>query len=392
MMIHLVALVLYGSHRWCLIHVDTEGLAESVPTLHIHDYSICFQDIIPIYRHLSSIIDNCLAAMANGDLLTMRPPTKPQSALRAPLNEILGTEANVRILRVLASTKVPMSKAAIARRAMLDASGVGRSIDELTERGIVESLGTGSRRLYRLRREQPLASTLTELFAAELARFESIVDGIRSAVHLLKPPPRAAWIQGPVAANSDEPDDPVIVGILASARSIDQTVEQLRTGVTDLEGAYDVTISVHGLTSADFIALAEAERAEVEETLPLLGPPPLELLCEGHSNPVERRIDSHEELDRRAVVFARAIAAKLSEDPSLIERAQKYIARRLQQASARERKEHEEWDRILRTMSLPRLKRFLVEPSERATRLRQSLPFVGALSKKELEFLKETQR
>ncbi len=25
MMIHLVALVLYGSHRWCLSHVGTEG-------------------------------------------------------------------------------------------------------------------------------------------------------------------------------------------------------------------------------------------------------------------------------------------------------------------------------------------------------------------------------
>jgi len=307
------------------------------------------------------------------------------------LNQILGTEANVRILRVLVSTKVPMSKAAVAGRAMLNASGVGRSIDELTDRGIIESLGIGSRRLYRLRQEQPLASALTDLFAAELARFESMVDGLRSAAQLLKPPPRAVWIQGPVAADSDEPDDPVIVGILASAKSIDQTVEQLRAGLTDLEGACDVTISVHGLTAADFAALPEAERDELQETLPLLGPPPLELLSEGHSHRVESRIRSHEDLDRRAVVLARAVAAKLSEDPTLIERAQKYIARRLQQASARERKEHEEWDRILRTMSLGRLKRLLVESSERATRLRQSLPFVDALSKKELAFLKETQ-
>ena len=32
----------------------------------------------------------------------MRPTAKLQSALRTPLNDILGTEANVRILRVLA--------------------------------------------------------------------------------------------------------------------------------------------------------------------------------------------------------------------------------------------------------------------------------------------------
>ncbi len=322
----------------------------------------------------------------------MRPPSNSHSALRAPLNDILGTEANVRILRVLVSTNVPMSKAAVARRAALNASGVGRSIDELTDRGIVESLGTGSRRLYQVRREHPLASPLADLFAAELARFESIVDGLRSAVQLLKPPPRAAWIQGPVAAGSDEPDDPVIVGILASARSIDQTVEQLRAGVTDLEGAYDVTIPVHGLTSADFFALPEAERADLEETVPLLGPPPLALLSEASSDRAESRTKSHEDLDRRALVLARAVAARLSADPSLIERAQKFIARRLREASARERKEHEEWGRILRTMSLARLKRFLVDPSERATRLRQSLPFVDALSRKELEVLKETRR
>ncbi len=319
----------------------------------------------------------------------MRSPSQSQSALRAPLNDTLGSEANVRILRLLTKTMVPMSKAAIARRAALNESGVGRVIAELTGRGIVESLGTGSRHLFRLGTGHPLASPLADLFAAELARFESMVEGLRSAAHLLKPPPRAAWIQGPVATQTDEPGDPVIVGILASAKSVDQTVEQLRVGVVDLERAHDVTIAIHGLTSADFAALPEVQRADLEETMPLLGPPPVELLSGGQFERPETPLKSHEDVDRRALALAQAIAARLSEDPSLVERAQRYIERRLRRASSRERKELEEWDRILGTMSLARLKRFLVEPSEHATRLRQTLPFVDALSKKEREAIRK---
>ena len=306
------------------------------------------------------------------------------------MNHLLGTEANVRILRALATTRVPMSKAAIARRAALNPSGTARSVEHLTTLGIIESLGTGSRRLYQLRREQPLSSLLVHLFTAELELFEAVVDGIRAIVHRIKPPPRAAWIQGPVAAESDAPGDPIVVGILASAKSIDETAETLGAAVADLERTYDVSIPVHGLTSADIAALPEAARAQLEKTVPLLGPPPLELIRERHPDRSVNRSRSHEDLDRRALELARAVADRLSEDPTLIERAQRYVTRRLGRSSPRERQTYEEWDRVLRTMSISRLKRFLVEHSERATRLRQSLPFVDALSKGDRESLKES--
>ena len=315
----------------------------------------------------------------------MRSPSQSHSALRAPLSDILGTEVNVRIVRLLANTTVPMSKAAVARQTSLNESGVGRAVSELADLGIVESLGTGSHRLYRLRREHPLASALADLFAAELARFEAIIDGLRSRVQRLAPPPRAAWIQGPVATESDEPGDPVIVGILASAKGVDETVDQLRAGVSGLEQEYDVTISVQGLTSADLAALPDSQRADLEDTMPLLGRPPLELSSGSRSRRTGTLTRSHEDLDRRALALAQAIAERLPEDPSLINRARKYISRRRPKASVHERKELDEWDRILRTMSLARLRRFLVDPSERATRLRQTLPFVGALSARERE-------
>ncbi len=315
----------------------------------------------------------------------MRSPSRSHSALRAPLNDILGTEVSVRIIRLLTGTTVPMSKAAIARRTSLNESGVGRAISELADLGIVASVGMGPRRLYHLREEHPLASPLADLFAAELARFDSLVDALRAAVRALDPPPRAAWIQGPVVAETDEPGDSVVVGILASAKCVDETVDQLRAGITALEREADITIAVHGLASPDLAALPDSQRADLDDTLPLLGPPPMELMAVSGSARTGTPARSHGDLDRRALALAQAIAEKLSEDPSLIDRARKYISRRRPEASVREWKELDEWDRILRTTSLARLRRLLVEPSERATRLRQTLPFVGALSARERE-------
>src|SRR5262249_46541609 len=69
----------------------------------------------------------------------------------------------------------------------------------------------------------------------------------------------------------------------------------------------------------------------------------------------------------------------------LLVRARSAAPRRRSPHSPGEQRELREWDRILRTMSTARLRRFLVDRGERATRLRQTLPFVGALTAAERE-------
>lgn len=90
--------------------------------------------------------------------------------------------------------------------------------------------------------------------------------------------------------------------------------------------------------------------------------------------------------------MSRAVAKKLSTHPELASRARRYILGRTRKASASERATLEEWDEILTTMSIPRLRRFLTDPGPRATRLRQSLPFVDALSQQEREALRKALR
>jgi hypothetical protein len=88
------------------------------------------------------------------------------------------------------------------------------------------------------------------------------------------------------------------------------------------------------------------------------------------------------------------IAAKIKRDPGLIPIAAEHVQRRVQKASHRERRELTEWIRILSTMSAARLQRFLLENSERAVRLRQTLPALNLLSPAEKEAIvrSETDR
>ena len=65
-----------------------------------------------------------------------------------PLNGILGTEANVRILRALAESTAPISAAELSRRAQLQRSSVHRALRTLAGLGIVvvNALAWGMRR------------------------------------------------------------------------------------------------------------------------------------------------------------------------------------------------------------------------------------------------------
>ena len=318
----------------------------------------------------------------------MRTNEPSRSALRVPLNELLGAEANVRMLRLLSATAEPMSKAAIARATGLNAAGVGRIVERLVEHGIIEPLGVGSRRLYRFRGAHPLAGPLRNLFAAERARFDVLVDDLRAAVLRLKPPPRAAWIQGPAARGADRPGDPVVIGLLASARDVDGLADRLQSRAMKPGSKHDVMIDVRGLTGADVATMSSAQRVELEAALPLLGPPPLSLLQGNGDHGEPPPAPRHKHVDRRLRETARAIADKLRDDSTLIERAGEYIRRRLPRASAAERRVLEEWDEVLDSTTPARLSKLLVERSERAARLRQSLPFVDALTAEERAVLR----
>lgn len=299
-----------------------------------------------------------------------------------PLNDILGTEANVRVLRVLSERQTPTSAADISRRAQLQRSTVSRALKTLEESGVVEYVGIAPQAQAILREHGPLAKAIRQLFDAERARFDALLDGLKRAAARAPSPPMSVWIGGSAALGSDRPGDQLTVYVLDKPDRVAITAQLLRMDLERLEKKLDVTLDVQEFTLAD-LATTDIPHEELSAAIVVLGVPPVSLAQ--HVRKVmpkaekRSRITSHADLDARTLSRAKQIANAIRKDPSIIDRARVYTERRWHDASPGERKELAEWRRILRSASPASLRKLLVDTSERATRLRQTLPFLGVL-------------
>ncbi len=300
----------------------------------------------------------------------MRPVATPQNSLRYPLNELLGREAHVRILRVLADLGEPVSAADLAERAELTLPGVRKALTRLAETGFVVRVGGGRRGQYALRQDDPLATSLVQLFRTERGRHRELLDAIRRALRRLSPPPRSAWVEG----GGDRPGDPLSIGVLHDARTLSQSMRSLRSYLAGVEQEFDVTIDLSGYTTADLPQL------DPDQITLLDGVPP----APAGPIPAAR---THADLDRRSLAMHGALATLLLRDPSLVTRAGRHLDRVLAQDHGPAGADLTEWSDILRSYSLSRLLRFLTSTGERATRLRQSSPFMAVLSPAERDRL-----
>jgi len=311
-----------------------------------------------------------------------------QSTLRAPLNEIFGTETSVRLLRVMTGHDQWLPPTELARLAALHLSGIARALEALEEAGIVEYAGTGKRRLARLRLAHPLAPAIRALFEAERARVERLLSSLKAAARDVYPAPMAMWLQGSHANGHDGPEDPVEIGTLSGTRDLERLRKELGSLFRKLEHEFDVTIELRPMTKAELAAAPKSEIAALRSAIPLLGPPPSAFL-----DPVSALVSdqrekigtehprTHGDIDARALRLGEEVAAALKDDPAIAKRALDVITKRLADASPGERHELREWEHLLRTMPPHRLRAFLRDPGERATRLRQTLPFVAVLDR-----------
>lgn len=310
----------------------------------------------------------------------MRPTKQPDSIISAPLNRILRTEASVRVLRVLSLTQHPLSPADVAARARLDPSGVRRVLQELASQGIVETVGAGATRPVRLRMAHPFARALRSLFRAEASRAAAILKQVRSAAQAVAPAPRAVWMVHPLPSGGEGGMETLQIGVLAPADQVDAAAQVLRREMRAVERGEDLTVEVRGYTAADLAVLSAGEQQALSDAVPLVGFPPETLIGAGSGSSRSAPVHSHAQMDERALVLGRTLGKRLMRDPTLIERAQAYLRDYLTNALPGERKEMEEWAAILEAMPPARLQKFLVDRGQRATRLRQSLPFLGALT------------
>lgn len=92
---------------------------------------------------------------------------------------------------------------------------------------------------------------------------------------------------------------------------------------------------------------------------------------------------SHEWIDQRSLALDRAIAQKLIKDPELLQCAKETLQRWIRQRQPEAPKVMLEWQEILNHWPFEKILKLLTSSEPEPTRLRQSSPFCGILTREE---------
>ncbi|HHP7234791.1 MAG TPA: MarR family transcriptional regulator [Desulfobacterales bacterium] len=299
----------------------------------------------------------------------MRPIASEQDPLRYPLNDILGTRAQVRLLRVMATeVEGPLTVADIAERSGLTVPGAQKALDKLLRSGFVSRVGGGRKHQYEIRRSDQLMQMTIALFQEEKSRYEQLFAALKKKIDRLSPPPQAVWIQ----AVPREIDEPLMLGMFHESLYLNKCMRELRPELAQIEKGFDLAIELEGFTKADIPDL------ELDGVNVIYG-----ILPKTSNEDAQKQAKkalTHGEKNRLLKILSQSLAKSIEKDPSLIKRAKDHIDRLLQEDQGTATEDIMEWRNILDSYSDQRLARFLTSSSERANRLRQSNPFFAVLN------------
>lgn len=301
----------------------------------------------------------------------MRPIVSDQNSLHNPLNELLGAESRVRLLRVLANeVDGPLTAPNAAKLAGLTIPGAHKALKRLLKSGFVVRVGGGRTHQYELRRTDTLVMALLKLYQSENERYEDLLGAIKNQIEKLTPYARAVWIQN----FPDEFGDPLIVGVLHETKCLANYIHRLQKHLYQTERNFDLTIEVNGYTLADLPNL------EADQVALLYGVIPFP---DRQSRKLYTKTLTHEEKDQQIMELSHRLSEAIERDTSLVRRAKDHILSMLKSEQGSAMKEIEEWRDILESYSIRRLSQFLISTSERANRLRQSNPIFAILNSDE---------
>ena len=285
-----------------------------------------------------------------------------RNSFRYPLDSVLGSEAQVRLLRVLlVHRSEPLSVPDSARLAGLTPAGARRALDRLRTAGFVRRIGSGRVPTFSVREDAAGIRRLAQAFEEEQARYERFIALFKAAVSW--PEVVAAWLE----ELPSSPSDAVQVRVVADVRSIPWIQDELRARLIVLEHEFDIIIEAEVHTRADAPAPPDggvvlwglAPQSDTEQ-------PP--------------SAATHAEVMHRELMMSKAIADLVRRDATLIDRARRHVVRLLGEDQGTAGSDLLEWRQLLESYSADRIADLLGSESSRAERLRQSSPFFAVLS------------
>ena len=295
----------------------------------------------------------------------MRPPSIQHSNLRYPLDDVLGSPALVRLMRVLVHDVTgPVGVTEAATMAGLSPVGARRALENLAQAGIATRVGTGRAQKYGLVDGNPYIATLRQLFDEEQRQYDDLVRLVRLALDM--PEVRDAWAD----RMPTEPGEAFSVTVVVETPAIPWIGQEIRTRLAEPEKRFNLIIELAVFTRAD--APTQPEGALV-------------LWGSGAPSATDRGpgAQGHAESSARSLRMAEAVADLIKTDASLVRRAWQHTDRLLHEGQGMADSDIREWRQLLETYSPQRVRDLLVSTSSRAERLRRSSPFFAVLTAEE---------
>jgi predicted nucleotidyltransferase len=132
--------------------------------------------------------------------------------------ETLFSRTRARVLAVLVTAPDnELHLREIARRAGMDATGVGRELRKLEELGLLSSRRVGSQRMFSLNRDYPVF----EEIAAIIRKTAGVMEALREALMPLGPRIKLAYIYGSYASGTMRADSDIDMMVVGSATLLD---------------------------------------------------------------------------------------------------------------------------------------------------------------------------
>lgn len=162
--------------------------------------------------------------------------------LDAPLDEILETQANVRVLRALVGLPRGFSASGrdLARRAGVAHTTAARVLRGLSDQRVARVQHVGRADIYELNDRHVFASQLRALFQREADLREQLIEYLRAEIPQRVGPTEGAFLFGSTARGDTRPGSDIDVAVVGAARSDDElepALGELADRVRDRFGA-----------------------------------------------------------------------------------------------------------------------------------------------------------
>ena len=199
--------------------------------------------------------------------------TMKHSFTQYPMQEIFGAPSHIAILRVLNQITQGISGRELARRAAINDRTCRLALGRLEQLGLVENLGTGKIKLFRLNRKNYFAKTvLPSLFVGEVSFLGSLIEKLQEA---LIDKCKWACIYGSVAKKMDvEFSDLDMLIIVKDEKEIENLQDKMTELISSIISGFGLSLSPVILTDFQWRKgkqFQELKKNIIQDHIPIVG-------------------------------------------------------------------------------------------------------------------------